>query len=84
MPLIENPFHRVAVDLIGPMVPKSDKGNRYILTLVDYATRFPEAVALKSTDTEEVAEALADMFAGVVLYPLHIRSSVMKSRSRPY
>ena len=45
MPLIETPFHRVAVDLIGPIVPKSDKGNRYILTLVDYATRFPETVA---------------------------------------
>ena len=65
MPIIETPFHRVAVDLIGPMVPKSDKGNRYILTLVDYATRFPEAVALKSTDTEKVAEALVDMFARV-------------------
>ena len=65
MPIIETPFHRVAVDLIGPIVPKSDKGNRYILTLVDYATRFPEAVALKSTDTEKVAEALVDIFARV-------------------
>ena len=47
------------------MVPKSDKGNRYILTLADYATRYPEAVALKSTDTEKVGEALVDMFARV-------------------
>ena len=53
------------MDLIGPMVPKSDKGNRYILNLVDYATRFLEAVALKSTDTDKVAEALVDMFARV-------------------
>ena len=65
MPIIKTPFHRVAVDLVGPIVPKSDKGNRYILTLVDYATRFPEAVALKTTDTEKVAEALVDMFARV-------------------
>ena len=65
MPIIETPFHRVAVDLIGPMVPKSDKGNRYILTPVVYATRFPEAVALKITDTEKVAKALVDMFARV-------------------
>ena len=27
MPIIETPFHRVAVDLVGPIVPKSDKGN---------------------------------------------------------
>ncbi len=65
MPIIETPFDRVTVDLIGPIVPKSDNGNRYILTLVDYATRFPEAVALKTIDTEKVAEALVNIFARV-------------------
>jgi hypothetical protein len=33
---------------VGPLVPITDKGNRYILTLVDYTTRYPEAVALPS------------------------------------
>lgn len=65
MPLIEAPFHRVVVDQIGPIAPKSDKGNRYILTIVDYGTRFPEAVAFKTSDTEKVAEALVDMFTRV-------------------
>ena len=46
MPLIDTPFRRVAVDLVGPIYPSTDRGNRYILTLVDYATRYPEAVAL--------------------------------------
>ena len=31
---------------------------KYILTLVDYATRYPEAVALPSIEMETVAEAL--------------------------
>ena len=53
MPLIEAPFHRVVVDQIGPIAPKSDKGNRYILTIVDYGTRFPEAVAFKTSDYRE-------------------------------
>ena len=44
MPLIDTPFKRVAVDIVGPISPVSRNGNRYILTLVDYATRFPEAV----------------------------------------
>ncbi len=35
----------------------------YILTLVDYATRYPEAIALPSIETERVAEALVDMFS---------------------
>jgi hypothetical protein len=41
----------------------TDRKNRYILTMVDYATRYPEAVALSSIETEKVAEALVDMFS---------------------
>jgi hypothetical protein len=65
MPLIDTPFKRVAVDLIGPITPVSDRGNRYILTVVDYATRYPEAMALKNIETETVAEALVDIFTRV-------------------
>ena len=57
------PFKRVAVDLVGPITPASDLGHRYIFTLVDYATRYPETVALKSIDTETVAEALVDIYS---------------------
>ena len=35
MPLIDLPFKRVAIDLVVPITPVSDKGHRYILTLVD-------------------------------------------------
>lgn len=65
MPIIDVPFRRVAVDLVGPLVPITDKGNRYILTIVDYATRYPEAVALPSIETERVAEALIEVFCRV-------------------
>ena len=65
MPLIDQPFKRVAIDVVGPTAPASDKGHRYILTLVDYATRYPEAVPLKNIDTETVAEALLDMYSRV-------------------
>ena len=58
MQLIDQPFKRVAIDLVGPIAPASDKENRYILILVDYATRYPEAVPLKNIDTETV-EALS-------------------------
>ena len=62
-PLIETPFARVAVDLVGPL-PRTEKGkNRYILTLVDYATRFPDAVALQGISTEQVAEAMLEIFS---------------------
>ncbi|KAL9958151.1 hypothetical protein ACROYT_G035126 [Oculina patagonica] len=63
MPIIDKPFKRVAIDLVGPISPPSEEGHRYILTLVDYATRYPEAVPLKNIDTETVAEALVDIFS---------------------
>ena len=63
MPLIDKPFKRVSIDLVGPIGPSSEDGHRYILTLVDFATRYPEAVPLKNIDTETVAEALVDIFS---------------------
>jgi len=65
MPLIDRPFKRVAVDLVGPIAPITGRGNRYILTMVDYATRYPEATALRSIEAETVAEALVTMFTRV-------------------
>ena len=65
MPLMEEPFKRVAVDLVGPIFPVSEKGNRYILTVVDFATRYPEAVALPKIETERVAKALLEVFSRV-------------------
>ena len=65
MPLIDQPFKRVAIDLVGPIAPASDKGHRYVLTLVDYATRYPEAVPLKNIDTETVAEAFLHTYSRV-------------------
>ena len=48
LPLIDTPFKRVAVDIVGPTEPSSDNKSQYILTMIDYATRYPEAVALFS------------------------------------
>ena len=64
-PLIDEPFRRIAVDIIGPIAPMTSRGNRYILTVVDYATRYPEAIALKNIDTATVAEALLSIFSRV-------------------
>jgi len=65
MPIIETSFDQVAVDLVGPIHPAIEKGNRYILTMMDYATRYPEAVPLKDIQTETVAEAMLNIFTRV-------------------
>ncbi|GFO19357.1 gypsy retrotransposon integrase-like protein 1 [Plakobranchus ocellatus] len=62
-PLREYVTSRVAIDLVGPINPPSEAGHRFIRTLVDYATRFAEAVPLRKIDTESVAEALVDIYS---------------------
>ena len=64
LPLIDTLFKRVAVDIVGPIEPRSERKSRYIL-MIDYATRYPEAVALPGIETERVAEALVEMFSRV-------------------
>ena len=56
--MIDTPFKRVSLQLVGPIEPRSYKKSRHILTMIDYATRYPEAVALASIETERVAKAL--------------------------
>ena len=65
MPLIDKPFKREVVDTVGPLAPPSEAGHQYILTLVEYATRYPEAVPLKKIITGAVAEALLDIYSRV-------------------
>ena len=66
LPVINTPFSRVAIDLIGPL-PKSSKGNRFGLVMIDLATKYPDAIPLKHIDSYTVAEALIEIFARVGL-----------------
>ena len=65
MPVITVPFERIAIDLMGPFSPPSAEGHRYVLTIIDYATRYPEAIPLKTIDSITIAEALITVFARV-------------------
>ena len=62
MPIIGEPFYRIAVDIVGPLARPSPSGKKYILTVVDYATRYPEAVAISNIEAETVADALVKIF----------------------
>lgn len=55
----------MTVDIVGPITPCADDKSKYILTIVDLATRWPEAVPLKNTEAATVAEALFDVFCRI-------------------
>ncbi|XP_056585423.1 uncharacterized protein LOC130406867 [Triplophysa dalaica] len=55
--MVKVPFERIGMDLIGPL-ERSARGHRFALVIVDYATRYPEAVALRNISATSVADAL--------------------------
>ena len=62
LPVISEPFKKVAIDIVGPL-PTTAAGNRFILTLIDLGSLYPEAIALPSHTAADVATALSEMFS---------------------
>ncbi|GBN73474.1 hypothetical protein AVEN_137965-1 [Araneus ventricosus] len=49
------PFERMVLDILGPF-PVTTKGNRYVLVLMDYFTKWPEAIPIPDQEASTVAE----------------------------
>ena len=63
--LIDTPFKPVSTDIVGPIKPRLNNRSRYIWTMIDYATHFPEAIVFPSIETDSEAEAFVEMISGV-------------------
>ena len=61
IPVIHEPFEKVILDCVGPL-PPTKKGNQYLLTVMDSATRYPEAFPLKNITTKSILKPLLHMF----------------------
>ena len=48
------PFKRIAMDMVRPL-PQTTRNNRYMLVVIDYYTRWPEAFAHEHQDAHSVA-----------------------------
>ena len=64
MPWIEQPFKCIAMDVVGPL-PCIQRGNWFILTICDYDTRYPEAIAMPSVEATRIAKELMNLFSHV-------------------
>ncbi|KAK0144590.1 Retrovirus-related Pol polyprotein from transposon 412 [Merluccius polli] len=62
VPVVEEPFSKVVIDWVGPL-PKTKKGNEFLLTVMDTTTRFPEAIPLRNIKARTVIEALIGFFS---------------------
>ena len=55
------PFERVAMDIVGPL-PRTSRGNRYILTVIDHFNKHAEAYDLPDQEASTVARAFLNEF----------------------
>ncbi|GBN49467.1 hypothetical protein AVEN_160559-1 [Araneus ventricosus] len=51
------PFERMSLDILRPS-PITTKGNRYVLVLMDYFTKWPEEISISDQEASTVAEEL--------------------------
>ncbi|XP_042149179.1 uncharacterized protein LOC121837594 [Ixodes scapularis] len=57
------PFQMVNMDIIGPLDPPSGRGHRNALCVVDYCTRWPEVICLRSLTAKATCDALLEIFS---------------------
>ena len=54
------PFRGWAMDLIGKICPASSKGHNFILVVIDYFTKWVEAVPLKKVEEKDVIQFIKE------------------------
>ncbi|XP_047479369.1 uncharacterized protein LOC125032316 [Penaeus chinensis] len=59
--LDSDPFERIVIDCVGPL-PKTKKGNQYLFTIMDTATRYPEVYPLKNISANSIVKCLLHFF----------------------
>lgn len=63
VPVVGQPFRKIAIDIVGPL-PGAPQGNKYILTLVDYA-RYLEAITIPHMEIVNIADELFAIFSRI-------------------
>lgn len=67
------PLERIAVDILGPL-PRTNKGNRYLLVVGDYFSKWSEAIPIKDQEAIAVANKLVDRVISILGVPMEIHS----------
>ncbi|KAK8372525.1 hypothetical protein O3P69_013441, partial [Scylla paramamosain] len=58
------PFSKVVIDCVGPL-PRTRRGNQYLLTIMCMSSRFPEAIPLRSINSKNIVRELVKFFSWV-------------------
>ena len=76
--MVGAPLDRVATDVLGPL-PWTPRGNRYILAVTDYFTRWTEVYAIPDQTASTCAYVLLEEFFMRYGFPLSLHSDQGKN-----
>jgi transposase InsO family protein len=60
LPIPNEPFELVSVDVVGPFVAAKVSGNRYAIVFCDHLTRWVECIPFRTNDTTSCARVLVE------------------------
>lgn len=61
IPVVEEPFSKIIIDCVGPL-PKTKRGNNYLLTLMCATTRYPDAIPIKKINAKTIVDKIINFF----------------------
>lgn len=70
---VGEPLERVAMDILGPL-PQTESGNRFILVVTDYFSKFSEAYAMENMEAMTVATLFVNEFICRFGVPLEVHT----------
>ena len=71
--LVGAPWERMAIDILGPL-PRTDNGNKYIMVVGDYFTKWMEAIPILDAEAKTVADKFVERIVSIFGVPLQIHS----------
>ncbi|GFU29221.1 retrovirus-related Pol polyprotein from transposon 17.6 [Trichonephila clavipes] len=74
VPIISEVFSKINIDAVGPL-PVSTKQNRYLITSICVASKYPEAIPVESITSPSVIDALLSIFSKLG-FPREIQSDL--------
>ena len=61
IPMVGDPFEDIVIDIVGPL-PRSKRGNNFILSIMDRMSRYPEGIPIRNSKASTIVHHLVLYF----------------------
>jgi len=72
------PFERIAMDILGPL-PVSNRGNKYLLVVMDYFSKWPEVYPISDMETQTIVDVFVKNWVTRFGTPMELHSDQGRS-----